>query len=232
MICFNIISSFFYLLFPRVCAACGNSLYIQENSICTRCLYELPRTNFRLDNDNEIARLLWGRVRLEAAASYYYYYKGSKFQNIIHRLKYDGQKHVGYDMGSLFGEYIKETSSTDIDIIHPVPLHYRKLKVRGYNQSECIARGISESIDRPVITDILYRVKAAETQTVKNRYERWENIEGVFKTRNISKAENRHILLVDDVITTGSTIEACASEILKIKNARVSIAVLAFTKYG
>lgn len=228
----NIISDFFYLIFPRICAACGNNLYVQENSICTRCLYELPRTNFYLDNDNEIARLLWGRVKLEAATSYYYYYKGSKFQNIIHRLKYNGQKHVGYDMGKLFGKYIKDTSSTDIDIIHPVPLHYRKLKIRGYNQSEIIARGISESINKPVITDILYRVKAAETQTVKNRYDRWENIEGVFRATNAGKAENRHILLVDDVITTGSTIEACASEILKIKNSRVSIAVLAFAKYG
>lgn len=229
---FNIIHDFLSLVFPQVCPACGNNLYIQENSICTKCLYELPRTNFHLDSDNEIARLFWGRVKLEAATSYYYYYKGSKFKNIIHQLKYNGQKHVGYYLGRLFGEDLKSTSFRDIDIIHPVPLHYRKLKIRGYNQSECIARGISESINRPVITDILYRVNAAETQTIKSRYDRWENIEGVFKAKNISRAENRHILLVDDVVTTGSTLEACASEILKINNTKVSIAALAFTKYG
>jgi ComF family protein len=220
------------LVFPRVCPACGNNLYIQENSICTKCLYELPRTNFHLDNDNELARLFWGRVKLEAATSFCYYYKGSKFQNIIHQLKYNGQKHVGYYLGRLFGADLKNTYSPDIDIIHPVPLHYRKFRIRGYNQSEYIARGISESINRPVVTDILYRTKAAETQTIKSRYDRWENIEGVFKTKNINRAENRHILLVDDVVTTGSTLEACASEILKINNTRVSIAALAFTKFG
>jgi len=232
MIFLNIIHDFFSLVFPNVCPVCGNNLYIQEDSICTKCLYELPRTNFHLDNENEIARLFWGRVRLEAATSYYYYYKGSKFQNIIHQLKYNGQKHVGYYLGKLFGADLKNKPFPDIDIIHPVPLHYRKLKIRGYNQSEYIARGISESISSPVITDVLYRAKAAETQTIKNRYDRWENIEGVFKAKNISSAENRHVLLVDDVVTTGSTLEACATEILKISNTRVSIAALAFTKFG
>ena len=229
---FNIIHDFVSLLFPQVCPACGINLYKQENSVCTKCLYQLPRTNFHLDKDNEIARLFWGRVKLEAATSYYFYYKGSKFQNIIHQLKYNGQKHVGYYLGRLFGSDLKDTSFSEIDIIHPVPLHYKKLKIRGYNQSEYIARGISVSIDRPVITDILYRAKAAETQTIKNRYDRWENIEGVFKTKNINRAENRHILLVDDVVTTGSTLEACASELLKINNTKVSVATLAFTKFG
>lgn len=229
---FNIFYDFFSLVFPQVCPACGNSLYIQENSICTKCLYELPKTNFHLNKDNEVSRLFWGRVKLEAATSYYYYYKGSKFQNIIHQFKYKGQKHIGFNLGKLFGNDLKITYFSEIDIIHPVPLHYRKLKKRGYNQSEYIARGISESMNKPVITDAVYRVTEVETQTIKSRYDRWENIKGVFKIKNVNKLKNKHILLVDDVVTTGSTLEACASEILKLDSTKVSVATLVFANYG
>jgi len=229
---FNIIYDLFSLVFPQVCPACGNNLYIQENSICTKCLYELPRTNFHLNKDNEVARLFWGRVKLEAATSYYFYYKGSKFQNIIHQFKYKGQKHIGFYLGRLFGADLKNTIFSEIEIIHPVPLHYKKLKRRGFNQSEYIALGISESLNKPVITDAVYRAADIETQTIKGRYERWENIEGVFKIRNFNKLENKHILIVDDVVTTGSTLEACASEILKLNNTKVSIATLVFAKFG
>ncbi len=229
---FNIISDFFSLIFPQVCPACGNNLYKQENSICTKCLYELPRTNFHLCKDNEVARLFWGRVKLEAATSFYFYYKGSKFRNIIHQLKYKGQKDIGLYLGRLFGSELKHSDFTGVDIIHPVPLHYKKLKRRGYNQSEYIALGISERLEKPVITNAVYRATDIETQTIKNRYERWENTEGIFIIRNCNKLENKHILLVDDVVTTGSTLEACASEILKLKYTRVSIATLVYTKYG
>lgn len=229
---FNIIYDFFSLVFPKVCPACGNNLYIQENSICTKCLYELPKTNFHFNKDNEVARLFWGRVKLEAATSYYFYYKGSKFQNIIHQFKYKGQKHIGFYLGKLFGADLRNTSFSEIEIIHPVPLHSKKLKRRGFNQSEYIARGISESLNKTVITDVIYRATDVQSQTIKSRYERWENIEGVFKIKNVNKLKNKHILLVDDVVTTGSTLETCASEILKLNNTKVSIATLAFAKYG
>ncbi len=229
---FNIFYDLFSLIFPQVCPACGNTLYIQENSICTKCLYELPKTNFHLNKDNEVARLFWGRIKLEAATSYYFYYKGSKFQNIIHQFKYKGQKHIGFNLGRLFGADLKNTLFSEIEIIHPVPLHYKKLKRRGYNQSEYIARGISESLNKPVITDAVYRATDVETQTIKSRYERWENIKDVFKIRKVNKLENKHILLVDDVLTTGSTLEACAGEILKLDSTKVSIATLVFAKYG
>jgi ComF family protein len=229
---FNIFHDLFSLVFPQVCPACGNNLYIGENSICTKCLYELPKTNFHLNKDNEVARLFWGRVKLEAATSYYIYFKGSKFQNIIHQFKYKGQKHIGYNLGRIFGAELKNTSFSEIEIIHPVPLHFRKLKRRGYNQSEYIARGISESLNKPVITDAICRVKDVGTQTIKSRYERWENITDVFKVKKVNKLENKHILLVDDVVTTGSTLEACASEILKLDSTRVSIATLVYAKFG
>jgi len=185
-----------------------------------------------LNKDNEVARLFWGRIKLEAATSYYFYYKGSKFQNIIHQFKYKGQKHIGFNLGRLFGADLKNTLFSEIEIIHPVPLHYKKLKRRGYNQSEYIARGISESLNKPVITDAVYRATDVETQTIKSRYERWENIKDVFKIRKVNKLENKHILLVDDVLTTGSTLEACAGEILKLDSTKVSIATLVFAKYG
>ena len=121
---FNIFYDLFSLIFPQVCPACGNTLYIQENSICTKCLYELPKTNFHFNKDNEVARLFWGRIKLEAATSYYFYYKGSKFQNIIHQFKYKGQKHIGFNLGRLFGADLKNTPFSEIEIIHPVPLHY------------------------------------------------------------------------------------------------------------
>jgi ComF family protein len=229
---FNIFYDLFSLIFPQVCPACGNTLYIQENSICTKCLYELPKTNFHFNKDNEVARLFWGRIKLEAATSYYFYYKGSKFQNIIHQFKYKGQKHIGFNLGRLFGADLKNTPFSEIEIIHPVPLHYKKLKRRGYNQSEYIARGISESLNKPVITDAVYRATDVETQTIKSRYERWENIKDVFKIKKVNKLENKHILLVDDVLTTGSTLEACAGEILKLDSTKVSIATLVFAKYG
>jgi len=226
----NITYDFLSLIFPQVCAACGDSLYKEEASICTKCLYQIPKTNFHLDTENEVAQLFWGRVKLHAVTSYYYYHKGSKFQRIIHQCKYSGQKYIGYDFGKMFAIELKHTCFSEIDVIHPVPLHFKKLKKRGYNQSEYIAQGMSEVLKKPIITDAVCRVNAAETQTKKTRYERWKNVEGVFKIKNCCKLENKHVLLVDDVITTGSTIEACAGEILKLNNTKVSVVTLAFAK--
>lgn len=222
---------FVSLLFPKVCAACGINLADTEQSICTRCLYQLPTTNFHDDPENEVAKLFWGRVKIEKATSFYYYHKGSKFQKPIHQLKYKGQKHIGLDLGRIFGLHLKETGFNKTDLIIPVPLHYKKLKKRGYNQSEFIARGIAEGLEKPVSTDILYRAVYNPTQTNKSRFERWENVEGIFQCKKKEFLENKHVLLVDDVVTTGSTLEACAHTISGIKNTKVSIATLAVAKY-
>ncbi len=227
----NIVYDFLSLIYPQVCAACGSNLYIEEKSVCTRCLYRIPKTNFHLNSNNEVAQLFWGRVNLQAATAFYYYYKGSKYQKIIHQCKYSGQRYIGYDLGKLFAADLKLTCFSGIDIIHPVPLHYKKFKQRGFNQSEYIARGISEVLNKPVITDAVSREITGKSQTRKGRYERWKNVEDVFKIKHRRKLENKHVLLVDDVITTGATLEACATEILKCSNSKVSVAALAYTKY-
>jgi ComF family protein len=226
----NIVYDFLSLIYPQVCAACGNSLYKEEKSLCTKCIYQIPKTNFHMNSNNEVAQLFWGRINLQKATAYYYYYKGSNFQKIIHRCKYSGHKFIGYDLGKLFAADLKRTWFAGIDVIHPVPLHYRKLRLRGFNQSEYIARGISEVLNKPLITDAVKREIPGRTQINKGKYDRWMNVENVFKVKNSRKLENKHVLLVDDVITTGSTMEACAGEILKCKNTQVSVASLAYAK--
>lgn len=190
----------------------------------------MPRTNITDFVDNPVASLFWGRVKIEMATSFFYFIKGSKYQRILHQLKYKGRKNIGFEMGKLFGSELCDTGLSKIDAILPVPLHFTKLKKRGYNQSELIASGISEKLKKPVITDALSRVIYTDTQTRKSRFERWENVEGIFSVNNPALLVNKHILIVDDVVTTGSTIEACAHAILKVNGAKVSIATLGVAK--
>lgn len=225
---FLLFEDFLNLLYPRICPSCGRNLFKQENLICTQCLYHIPKTNFHHFNDNPVARLLWGRVNVENATSYYFFYKGSKFQVLIHNMKYRGQKEIGYELGKIFGgELMSSSAYREIDLVVPVPLHVRKQRKRGYNQSEWIARGIAERMEKPIDTRTLYRAIESETQTRKTRYERWKNVENIFKLKTADALKDKHILLVDDVVTTGSTLEACAKVILDIENTKVSIATLA-----
>lgn len=225
---FHFLTDFVNLLYPRVCPCCGQNLFKQENLICTPCLYHIPKTNFHHFNDNPVARQFWGRVNIENAASYYFFDKGSKFQVLIHNMKYRGQKEIGYELGKIFGgELMSSSAYREIDLVVPVPLHVRKQRKRGYNQSEWIARGIAERMEKPLDTKTLYRAVESETQTNKTRYERWKNVENIFMLKTKNNLKEKHILLVDDVVTTGSTLEACAKVILDIENTKVSIATLA-----
>ncbi len=220
------------IIYPRTCAACGNNLLKYENLICTKCLYYLPKTNYHNEKDNPVSQLFWGRVNIENATSYYYFYKGSKFQRLIHRLKYQGQKEIGFELGKCLGAVLSfATLYDDVEIIVPVPLHPKREKKRGYNQSDWIANGMAESMKIPVDTKLLYRAIASETQTRKSRFERWENVESIFKLRDKEALKNKHIILIDDVVTTGSTLEACANTLLDVENAKVSIATLAVASY-
>ncbi len=222
---------FFYLtelLFPRLCVVCGDKLIEQEQWICLHCLHHIPRTNYHLESENRVAQLFFGRVQIEFATSFFYFSKGSKYQSLLHNLKYKGMKELGAEIGKHFGiDLLMSPDFSSVDVICPVPLHLSKEKKRGYNQSWWIASGIAQQMQKELSDDNLKRVTATETQTRKNRFERWQNVDGIFELTHPEAFSGKHILLVDDVVTTGSTLEACAHEIITKTNARVSIATLA-----
>lgn len=219
------------LLFPLLCNACGAHLHYGEKEICSHCLYDLPYTDFHLHADNPVAQQFWSRVPLNAAMAMLYFKKGNKVQQLMHSLKYKSQTELGHILGNLLGEKLRQSQAyAHVDAIVPVPLHARKEKLRGYNQSLFIANGIAEVLDVPVKNANLLRRKATESQTKKSRYTRYENMEAVFEVRGAEELRDRHILLIDDVITTGATLEACANALLNIGVKKISIATIAFAE--
>lgn len=220
------------LFYPELCVTCGERLISQEKYICMKCWFDLPVNNFHEEPENKVAQLFWGRVQIENAASFFNYRKGSRYQKLIHFIKYKGLKELGYETGLKYGNVLADSEAfREVDVIVPVPLHPRKQRKRGYNQSEWIARGLAESMDKPLSAGNLYRKMHTSTQTRKNRFERWQNVEGIFGVKSPDEFLGKHVLLVDDVITTGSTLEASAFQLLKINDARVSIATLGFADY-
>lgn len=223
-------NDFISLFFPVICLSCGKSLFRNEDSICTHCLYHLPRTDFHLNNDNPVAKIFWGRVQIEAATSFFTFSKRSNVQQLIHQLKYKGQKQVGVSIGNWYGHELRKSSVfPKVDLIIPVPLHKKKLKKRGYNQSACFAEGLASGMHIPTDPGILFRSSSSETQTKKSRFFRWKNVEQLFYVKNEQLLRHKHVLLVDDVVTTGATLEACAQALLKVEGVKVSIATIAFT---
>ena len=216
------------LFYPRLCAGCNAPLVKGEEVLCLNCLADLPKTNYHLYLDNPVFLMFIGRVNISSATSFCTFDKGGRLQHLLHELKYKGNRAVGLKMGILFGyDLIQNLFYKDIDIIVPVPLHPRKEKKRGFNQSIEICNGLSESMDRPVIAGNLIRDIHTSSQTQKGRFERWENVGGIFSVKNDIPLIDKHILLVDDVVTTGATLEACCEPLLKISGVRVSIATLA-----
>jgi len=222
-------SNFKELLFPNICHSCGGNLSANETVICVLCEYSLPKTNFHKHADNPIARKFWGRLPFQNATSLFYFDKGNKVQHLIHQLKYRDKKEIGNKLGEMLGnDLIMEDSYTDIKFVLPIPLHEKKQKIRGYNQSEYFAAGIAEGMKISYDTGIIYRALHTETQTGKNRLERWENVKDAFYIQNAEKVENTHVLLVDDVLTTGATLEACGQHLTEIAGLKLSIATIAF----
>jgi len=219
---------FINLLYPEKCITCEETLFKNEKIICTKCLLDIPKASIPNLSDNEVAKLFWGRVNIENVFALYTFQKGGKFQQLMHELKYRNNKEVGFEFGRILGKKLSKFNEFSIiDVIIPVPLHWRKLKKRGYNQSEIIAKGISVELKKPVITNCLHRNIESATQTKKTRYERWQNVEEIFSIKNEKAIENKHVLLIDDIVTTGSTLEACANKILTVNNTKVSISTLA-----
>jgi ComF family protein len=225
---FDIWDDLISLLFPRLCYACGIHLMRNESLICTQCYISIPRTNYHLVHDNPVEKLFWGRCRITKAAAFSFYNKGSRIRKLIHCLKYKGNSEIGSELGKIYGLSLKNSDFlTGIDVIVPVPLHKSRKRKRGYNQSDLISKGLSDATGLPVDFTSLKRIASSDTQTKRSRFERWLNVEDIFQVEDYQNLEGKHILLVDDVITTGSTIDACATELLKIENVSVSVVTLA-----
>lgn len=213
--------------FPFQCEVCGRLLGEQEKIICLYCFLELPRTNFHNSPENVVSQLFWGRVNISHSASWFYFTKGSPYQKLIHKLKYKGRKDIGFELGKVYGHELKGSPFVKADIIIPVPLHPSRLKKRGYNQSEFIGMGLAETLAIPIKADNLIRENSTESQTRKNRFERFLNMEGKFKVKDVNQVLGKSILLVDDVVTTGSTLEACATILLEAGCLEVNVLTLA-----
>lgn len=224
-------SDFINLFYPQVCAGCNNGLFKGESVLCTQCLYHLPKTNFHRFPGNPVEKQFWGKVPVHAATALYYFSKGGRVQHLIHRLKYHGEKEVGIFTGSVLGRQLSGSDRFNTaEIVVPVPLHSSKRKIRGFNQAEFFASGIAASMGIRMIPDFLIREKATATQTHKSRYERFMNVDRIFKANPNYDLKACHFLLVDDVITTGSTLSSCVAGLLEIPGSKVSIATMAYAK--
>ena len=222
------LKDFISLIYPHFCSSCGKTLYRHENCICSFCKVSFPKTNFHKDTDNQITKIFWGRAEVYSAAAYCYFKKGDKIQRVMHELKYKGNFQAGVEMGRLYGlDLVQSALFSTANFLVPVPLHDSRKRKRGYNQAEVIADGLSESMKIPVDIITLIRGTANETQTRKSHYERWENVDSIFKITDLEKFKNKHVIVVDDVITTGSTIEACVQALLTVERIKVSVVTLA-----
>lgn len=223
------VNAFTELFFPRICYGCGAHLFSSEQEICKRCIRRLPRTGFELVDDDPVSQIFWGRVKLEKATSLYYYRKGEMLQQLLHRLKYKGNHQMGQVLGTQMGNVLSQSGfMVNIDMIIPVPLHEKKLKQRGYNQSEHIAIGLSQASGVEVVKNRLVRTIHTESQTLKGRFERWENVSSIFSVTNPESLNGKHILIIDDVVTTGATLEACVQAVLQNSRVKVSVATVGY----
>ena len=224
------LNDFAHLFFPHNCLGCGTDVLENNSLLCAQCFLQLPETGFMDIKDNPIEKIFYGRIKIQAAASAYYFTKDSLLQHLIKQLKYQGNKDVGYYLGKLLGyELMKSPRFNKVDTIVPTPLNTKKEKMRGYNQAAIIADGIASVWNKPVIKDALERKIFTETQTHKDRISRWQTMENVFAVTDKKSLENKHILLIDDIVTTGATLEACGAKILETPGTKLSILTLAYT---
>ncbi len=223
-------SDFLQLFFPRVCVACERKLLDGEQFLCLECLHMLPRTDYVNRSDNPLEKLFSGRIPFKRVASFAYFTKEGSLQNIVHELKYGNNPELGDFLGQLIYRECGTSNFFDsIDCIVPVPLHPKRLKKRGYNQSYHIAKGLADASGIALVADQLARTVNNPSQTTLNRTERWANVDGIFSVKNSEMFVGKHILLVDDILTTGSTIESSAKQLLKCKGLIVSILTLGST---
>ena len=216
------------IFFPRNCCCCGKELVGDEQMICLECLAHLPFTNYSRIPNNATEQCFMGRFPFEAATSFLRFSQGNSTQQILHQIKYYDNYPMAKTFGKMMGEDLCDSHRFDnVDLLIPVPLHHKKEWQRGYNQSLLLCQAIAEEFPRPISTQTLYRITHTESQTSKNREQRMENLQQVFRLRDSKRIEGKHILLIDDVITTGATTSECCKELLKAPGVKISIASLA-----
>ena len=223
----NLFHDTLHLFYPHICTGCGSDLLPEPNLLCLKCITNLPHTHFAQHANNPIEKIFWGRIPLIAAHSEFYFAKESLIQQLIHQLKYKNNQRVGIYLGELMGASLCNSNRfKNLDYLIPLPLYPDKERKRGYNQAAVICEGMSVVMNVPLLIDNIVRKRYTETQTKKHRTERWENVAGSFTSNNEKELEGKNVLLIDDVITTGATLEACGSVIININGARLSIATL------
>lgn len=218
------------LFFPKVCVGCKNMLLHQEKILCVACLHDLPVTNLHSNDSKAISNIFYGTVILEHATALFYYPKQGVVRQLIHQLKYKDQVEISSYLGEWLGIELCESGYyKNIDVVVPVPLHKKRMRSRGYNQVEGFGKEIALSLNATYNATTLVRVKNTASQTVKDRLTRWKNVQTIFEVSELKNLQGKHILLVDDVITTGATIKACVAELNKIPDIKLSLAVMAYT---
>ena len=225
------LSPLFNLFYPEVCACCSTPLLDQENLICLTCQFDLPIVDNGNYKNNLTMKIFMGRVPLERAASFLYYYQSGKAKQLIHELKYQNKQEIGNLIADWFGSQLaKSEDFKDFDCIIPVPLHRKKLKKRGYNQLTKFGKRLGELLQIDYTENLLQRVSFTHTQTKKKRLDRFQNTSSKFVLEDFKTLQNKHVLLIDDVVTTGATLEACCKELLKSDGIKISIATIAITE--
>jgi len=219
---------FVHLLFPEICVACGQDLPTSQSCFCLKCQFALAPSDMYRSAENEFTDRFWGRLPVQSGAALYYFTRKSPIQRALHHLKYHNRPDIGVQIGRDFGRRLRQAETfRSVDLIIPVPLHPRKERLRGYNQSRMFAQGLSETMEVPFSDSALVRNRYTESQTRKKRIERFQNVEQVFSVKKPALLEGRHLLLVDDVLTTGATLEICGQTLLAIPGTRLSMATIA-----
>jgi ComF family protein len=225
----NAISSFFDLFFPDLCKSCNNPLNDGEKIICSNCRHNLPQTNYHLYKNNEIEKIFYGRTKIKFASSFLFFYKSGITQNLIHKLKYQGCQEIGTLIGNWYGKKLLKDIDINIDYVIAVPLHIKKEKKRGYNQVDTFGLALAKTLNADYSKNNLVRIYQSETQTKKSRFARWKNVKEIFNLNNPDQFKNKNILLIDDVVTTGATLDACCKELIKSDNININIVTMAYS---
>lgn len=220
----NVTQATLDIFYPNQCEICSVDLNSNESHLCLQCSYDLPYLSNSSSEHDQLNKLFWGRVEVKQIYSLFNYQKGNQVQDLLHLIKYQKKTKLAQHLGERLAADIKDKS---IDLIIPVPLHPKKLRKRGFNQSSIIAKGIKNELAIPVSEKLIKRVKHNPSQTTVTKYDRWENVKSIFAIPNPKKLIGKHILLVDDVLTTGATLEACIKPLIGIEDCKVSVATLA-----